>query len=80
MLIFVRLEIVLIMTQDRCDICAKRTIGSKSFWTHTMVLLRDVGQVEACFSPFGDSVNLDARLVHGLRQTHHRLGNQFECT
>jgi len=71
---------VLILTQDRCTICAKWTIGSKSFWTNTMVLLRDVGQVDAHFSPFGDSVNLDARLVHGLHQMHHRLGNQFECT
>ena len=33
----------------------------------------DVGQVEARFSPFGESVSLDARLVHGLRQTHDRL-------
>jgi hypothetical protein len=33
-----------------------------------MVLLHDVGQVEARFGPFGDSVNLNAREVHGLRQ------------
>ena len=33
----------------------------KSFWAHPMVLLGDVGQVEACFGPLGDSVNLDAR-------------------
>ena len=26
-----------------------------------MTLLRDVGQVQAHFYPFGDSVNLDAR-------------------
>jgi hypothetical protein len=32
-----------------------------------MVLLVDEAQVEAHFSPFGDSANLDARLVHGLR-------------
>jgi hypothetical protein len=25
-----------------------------------------MGQMEACFGPFGDSVNLDARLVHGF--------------
>jgi hypothetical protein len=30
----------------------------KSFWTHPMVLLGDVGQVEARFGLFGDSVNL----------------------
>jgi hypothetical protein len=28
---------------------------------HPMVLLGDVGQEEACFSPFGDSVNLSAK-------------------
>jgi class 3 adenylate cyclase len=32
-----------------------------------MVLLGDVGQVEAHFDPFGDSVNFSARLVHCLR-------------
>jgi hypothetical protein len=25
----IRLEIVLILTQDRCKVCAKRTIGSE---------------------------------------------------
>jgi hypothetical protein len=33
----------------------------KSFWVHPMVLLGDVGQVEAHFDPFGDSVNLSTR-------------------
>jgi hypothetical protein len=33
----------------------------KSFWTHTMELLGDVGHVESCFGPFEDSANLDAR-------------------
>jgi hypothetical protein len=28
-LVSVRLEIVLILTQDRCNVCAKRTIGSE---------------------------------------------------
>jgi len=42
-----------------------------------MVLLGDVGEVEAHFSPFRYSVNLDTRQEHGLRRTHHRLGNQF---
>jgi hypothetical protein len=35
--------------------------GQKSFWTLLMVLLGDKAQVEACFGPFGDSANLDAR-------------------
>jgi hypothetical protein len=45
-----------------------------------MVLLCDVGQVEARISPFGDNVNLDARLVHGLCQMYHRLEIHFGCT
>jgi hypothetical protein len=28
-LVLVHLEIVLILTQDRCTVCAERTIGSK---------------------------------------------------
>jgi hypothetical protein len=33
----------------------------KSFWAHPMELLGDIGEIEAHFSMFGDSVNLDAR-------------------
>jgi predicted DsbA family dithiol-disulfide isomerase len=56
-LILVHLEIVL----DRSMVCAKCTIGSKSFWTHLMVLLDDKAQVEARFGPFEDITNLDPR-------------------
>ena len=42
-----------------------------------MVLLGDVGEVQARFSPFGDSVNLDAREVHCLSRTCNRLGSHF---
>jgi hypothetical protein len=38
-----------------------------------MVLLGDEAQVDARFGQFRDSANLDARLVHDLRQTYHRL-------
>jgi hypothetical protein len=38
-----------------------------------MLLLCDVGQVEAHFGLFGDSINLEARYVHGLRQMYYRL-------
>jgi hypothetical protein len=31
-----------------------------------MDILGDVGQIEAHFGLFGERVNLDARLVHGL--------------
>ena len=37
-----------------------------------MVLLGDEAQVKALFGPFGDSDNLDARRVHGLRQTYNK--------
>ena len=47
-------------------VCAKRTIGQISFLTHPMVLLGDETQVEAHFGSFGDSANLDSRLVHDL--------------
>jgi hypothetical protein len=42
-----------------------------------MVPLGEEAQVDARFGLFGDSANLDARLVHGLRRTYHRLGNHF---
>jgi hypothetical protein len=41
---------------------------------HPMVLLGDEAYVEA---RFGDSINLDARWVHALRRTYHRLRNSF---
>jgi hypothetical protein len=45
-----------------------------------MELLGDLGCVESRFNPFGDSVIVGARWVHGMRQTYHRLGNQFGRT
>jgi hypothetical protein len=50
-LIFVCLEIVLILAQNSCSVCADRTIGRKSFWTYPMELLGDVDQVESHFPP-----------------------------
>jgi hypothetical protein len=44
-----------------------------------MELLGDEAQVEARFSPFGDSANIGARQVHDLRRTYHRLRNHFGC-
>jgi hypothetical protein len=61
-LVLVRLETVLVLVQDRRMVCAKHAIGlEKLFWTHLIILLGDETQVEACFGPFGDSANLDAR-------------------
>ena len=59
-LVTVRLEMVLSLTQDRCTVCAKRTIGSEIILEIMMVLLRDDAQVDARFGPFGDSANLHA--------------------
>jgi hypothetical protein len=57
----VRLEIVLILMQDRCMICIEHTIGSKSFWMHPMELLVDTGQVESRIGSFGDSFSVSVR-------------------
>ena len=54
-------EIVLVSVEDRCTVCAKRCIGSDIIFNAPLVLLGDEAQVEAPFSPFGDSANLDTR-------------------
>ena len=54
-------DIVLVSMEDRCTVCAKHTIGSDIVFNVPMVLLGDEAQVEAPFSPFGHSANLDAR-------------------
>jgi hypothetical protein len=79
-LVLVHLEIVLVLAQDRCTVCAKRTIGSESFGTPAKVLLGHEAQVEARFSPLGDSAHLDARWLHGLHRTYRRLRNYFGRT
>jgi hypothetical protein len=45
-----------------------------------MDVLDDVGHLEFDISPFGGSVSVDARSVHGLHQTYHVLINRFGCT
>ena len=57
----VRLEMVLVSVQDRCMVCAKRTIGLDIVFNAPMVLLGDEAQVVACSSPFGDSASVDPR-------------------
>ena len=52
--------------QDRCTVCAKRTIGLDIVFNAPMAFLGDEAQVKARFSPFGDGANLDARYVHGF--------------
>jgi hypothetical protein len=45
-----------------------------------MILLGDKAQVEARFSLFGDSPNLNTRSAHDLCRTYHRLKNHFKRT
>jgi hypothetical protein len=40
------LETVLVSMQDRCMVCAKRTICSEIFYTHMLVPLGEEAQVE----------------------------------
>jgi hypothetical protein len=51
---------VLILTQDRCAVCDKRTIGSQNVLNAPDGSPRRVGHVESCFGPFGDSVSFGA--------------------
>jgi hypothetical protein len=60
-LVSVRLEIVLILAQDRCLNWDEHTMARNSFWVYPMELLGNMGQMEARFGLFGDSVNLGAR-------------------
>ena len=60
-LVSIRLEIVLVLVQDRCTVYARRTMGSKIILDTMMVLLCIEAQVDARFGLFGDSAKLDAR-------------------
>jgi hypothetical protein len=71
---------VLNLTQDRCSICAERTIGSEIVLDAPDGTPRGRRFVESFFSLFGDSVSIGASKVHGLRQTYRRLRNHFERT
>jgi hypothetical protein len=46
---------------DRCMVCTIRNVSSEIIWMHLIELLGDVGHVDSCFSPFGDSVSFGAR-------------------
>ena len=71
MLVSVRLEIVLMLTQDRWTVCAEIPQPRKSFWTHPIELLGDVGHVETHFGPFGDSV------ISGTVCAKHTVGSEI---
>ena len=44
--VLVHLEMVFVSVQDRCVVCAKRTIGPKIILDAPMVLIDDEAQVE----------------------------------
>jgi hypothetical protein len=67
------LEVVLILTQDRCMVCTERTIGSQIVWDAPDGLVSDMGRVES-------RVSVSARQVHGLHRTYHRHRNRFGRT
>ena len=60
-LVSIRLEIVLVLVQDRCMVYARRTMRSKIILDTMMELLCIKAQVDARFGLFGDSAKLDAR-------------------
>ena len=60
-LVSIRLEIVLVLVQYRCTVCARCTTGSKIVLDAMMVLLCIEAEVDARFGLFGDSAKLDAR-------------------
>jgi hypothetical protein len=63
--------------EDRCTGLANVPQAKKLFLMHPMEFQDDKAQVEARFGPFGDNANLDARYVHGVHRTYHRLIKSF---
>ena len=60
-LVSVRLEIVLLLTQDRRTVCAKCTIGSEIMLDASDGTPVYVGHVESHFDLFGGSASVGAR-------------------
>jgi hypothetical protein len=54
----VHLEIVLILTRDRCTVCAERNMDSNVVLDTPDGTPYCVGHVESHVSPFGDSVSV----------------------
>jgi hypothetical protein len=50
-----------VSVQDRCTACTKHLVGSEIVLDTPNGIRGNEAQVEARFSPFGDSCNLDAR-------------------
>jgi hypothetical protein len=60
-LVSVYLEIVLVLMQDRCTVCAKHTIGKEIILGTPYRTPRQRGSCEPHFGMFGDSVRVSAR-------------------
>jgi hypothetical protein len=60
-LILVPLEVVLILTQDRCTVCAECTIGSKIILDAPDGTPMGLGHVDSGLGLFGDGVSVGAR-------------------
>jgi hypothetical protein len=56
----VRLEMGLVLMHDWCTVCTECTIGSQIVFDAPDGLISDMGRVDSCFSPFGDSVSISA--------------------
>jgi hypothetical protein len=61
MLVLVRLEIVLILTQDMGTVCAERTIGLEIILDASDGIPRWRGPCGILFGPFRDGVSVGAR-------------------
>ena len=59
-LISVRLDTMLVSMQDRCIVCARRTIGSEIIVDTPNGTTSNEAQVEAHFGSFRDSAKIDA--------------------
>ena len=57
----VRLKRVLLLVQDRCSVCAKRTKGSDTVLDAPVGTPRSRGSCGISFGPFGDGVSVSAR-------------------
>ena len=56
-----RLETMLVLVQDWCTLCAKRTRGSEIVLDTPDGTTSNEAQVGTHFGPFGHSANFDAR-------------------
>jgi hypothetical protein len=59
-----------VAVQDRCTVCAKCTIGSDIALDAYDSTPMSRGPTRSNFGLFGDSANLNTRLVHGLRRKY----------